>query len=171
MKVVLIGYMGSGKTTMGKLLAKELNFEFVDLDDYIETRLNEKIADLFATKGELYFRKKESELLNELLDDNRDLVIALGGGTPCYGVNMDTILQKTDLVFYLKLSIASLIQRLHREKDHRPLIAHLKDEDLPEFIGKHIFERGVFYSRAHFTIIGDHKDAEVVKDEIIKLLP
>ena len=171
MKVVLIGYMGSGKTTMGKLLAKELNFEFVDLDDYIETRLNEKIADLFATKGELYFRKKESELLNELLDDNRDLVIALGGGTPCYGVNMDTILQKTDLVFYLKLSIASLIQRLHRQKDHRPLIAHLKDEDLPEFIGKHIFERGVFYSRAHFTIIGDHKDAEVVKDEIIKLLP
>ena len=171
MKVVLIGYMGSGKTTAGKLLAKELNFEFVDLDDYIETRLNEKIADLFATKGELYFRKKESELLNGLLDDNRDLVIALGGGTPCYGVNMDTILQKTDLVFYLKLSIASLIERLHKEKVHRPLIAHLKDEDLPEFIGKHIFERGVFYSRAHFTIIGDHKDAEVVKDEIIKLLP
>ena len=171
MKVVLIGYMGSGKTTAGKLLAKELNFEFVDLDDYIETRLNEKIADLFATKGELYFRKKESELLNELLNDNRDLVIALGGGTPCYGVNMDTILQKTDLVFYLKLSIASLIERLHKEKDHRPLIAHLKDEDLPEFIGKHIFERGVFYSRAHFTIIGDHKDAEAVKEEIVTLLP
>ena len=171
MKVVLIGYMGSGKTTVGKLLAKELNFEFVDLDDYIETRLNEKIADLFVTKGELYFRKKESELLNELLNDNRDLVIALGGGTPCYGVNMDTILQKTDLVFYLKLSIASLIERLHKEKDHRPLIAHLKDEDLPEFIGKHIFERGVFYSRAHFTIIGDYKDAEAVKEEIVTLLP
>ncbi len=171
MKVVLIGYMGSGKTTVGKLLAKELNFEFVDLDDYIETRLNQKISDLFATKGELYFRKKESELLNELLDDNRDLVIALGGGTPCYGVNMDTILQKTNLVFYLKLSIASLIQRLHKEKNHRPLIAHLKDEDLPEFIGKHIFERGVFYSRAHFTIIGDLKDAEAVKEEIVTLLP
>ena len=77
MKVVLIGYMGSGKTTVGKLLSKELNFEFVDLDDYIETRLNEKITDLFATKGELYFRKKESELLNELLDDKRNLVIAL----------------------------------------------------------------------------------------------
>lgn len=171
MKVVLVGYMGSGKTTVGKLLAKELNFEFVDLDVYIETRLNQKISDLFATKGELYFRKKESELLNELLDDNRDLVIALGGGTPCYGVNMDTILQKTDLVFYLKLSIASLIERLHKEKVHRPLIAHLKDEDLPEFIGKHIFERGVFYSRAHFTVIADHKDVEAVKEEIVTLLP
>lgn len=171
MKVVLIGYMGSGKTTVGKLLAKELGFEFIDLDDYIETSLNEKIAHIFKTKGELYFRKKESELLNEILHDNRDLVIALGGGTPCYGVNMDTILQKTNLVFYLKLSIASLTERLNKEKEHRPLIAHLKDEDLPEFIGKHIFERGVYYSRAHFTIVGDQKDDIAVKDEIVTLLP
>lgn len=171
MKVVLIGYMGSGKTTVGKLLAKEQGFEFIDLDDYIETSLNEKIAHIFKTKGELYFRKKESELLNEILHDNRDLVIALGGGTPCYGVNMDTILQKTNLVFYLKLSIASLTERLNKEKEHRPLIAHLKDEDLPEFIGKHLFERGVYYSRAHFTIVGDQKDDLAVKDEIVTLLP
>ncbi|WP_297704609.1 shikimate kinase [uncultured Eudoraea sp.] len=171
MKVVLIGYMGSGKTTVGKLLAEELNLEFVDLDDYIETRLSEKIAHLFATKGELFFRKKESALLNEILDDDRDLVIALGGGTPCYGVNMDTILQKTNLVFYLRLSIASLIERLYKEKDHRPLIAHLKEEDLPEFIGKHLFERGVYYSRANYTVIGDNKDSELVKEEITALLP
>ena len=171
MKVVLIGYMGSGKTTVGKLLAQELGFEFIDLDDYIETSLNEKIAHIFKTKGELYFRKKESELLNEILDDNRDLVIALGGGTPCYGINMDTILQKTNMVFYLKLSIASLIERLHKEKEHRPLIAHLKDEDLPEFIGKHLFERSVYYSRANYTVTGDHKDSELVKEEIIALLP
>ena len=169
MKVVLIGYMGSGKTTVGRLLAEEIKVEFIDLDDYIETRLNEKITDLFATKGELYFRKKESELLNELLDDKRNLVIALGGGTPCYGVNMNTILQKTDLVFYIKLSIASLIERLHKEKEHRPLIAHLKDEDLPEFIGKHLFERSVYYSRANYTVTGDHKDSELVKEEILGL--
>jgi len=171
MKVVLIGYMGSGKTTVGKLLAQELGFEFIDLDDYIETSLNEKIAHIFKDKGELYFRKKESELLNEILDDNRDLVIALGGGTPCYGVNMDTILQKTNLVFYLKLSIASLTERLNKEKKHRPLISHLKDEDLPKFIGKHLFERGVYYSRANYTVTGDHKDSELVKDEIVALLP
>ena len=171
MKVVLIGYMGSGKTTVGKLLAEELNVEFVDLDDYIEAGLNEKIPHIFETKGELYFRKKESQLLNEILDDDRDLVIAVGGGTPCYGLNMDTILQKTPLVFYLKLSIASLIERLHKEKEHRPLIAHLEDEDLPEFIGKHIFERGVYYSRANYTVPGDNKLPEDVKDEILTLLP
>jgi len=171
MKVVLIGYMGSGKTTVGRLLAKEINVAFIDLDDYIESRLNEKIARIFKTKGELYFRKKESELLNEILDDDRDLVIAVGGGTPCYGVNMDTILEKTQLVFYLKLSIASLIERLHKEKGHRPLIAHLEVADLPEFIGKHIFERGVFYSRANYTITCDNKLPEAVKDEILTLLP
>lgn len=171
MKLVLIGYMGSGKTTVGKLLAQELGFEFIDLDDYIEASLNEKIAHIFKTKGELYFRKKESELLNEILDDNRDLVIALGGGTPCYGINMDTILQKTNMVFYLKLSIASLIERLYKEKEHRPLISHLKDKDLPEFIGKHLFERGVYYSRANYTVTADHKDSEMVKEEIIALLP
>jgi shikimate kinase len=171
MKVVLIGYMGSGKTTVGRLLAEEINVEFIDLDDYIEARLNEKIARIFETKGELYFRKKESELLNEILDEDRDLVIALGGGTPCYGINMDTILDKTPLVFYLKLSVASLIERLHKEKEDRPLIAHLKDSDLPEFIGKHLFERGVYYSRANYTIVGDNKLPEEVKDEILKLLP
>ncbi|WP_297694678.1 shikimate kinase [uncultured Eudoraea sp.] len=171
MKVVLIGYMGSGKTTVGKLLAEEINVEFIDLDDYIEARLNAKIAHIFETKGELYFRKKESELLNEILDDDRDLVIAVGGGTPCYGANMDAILEQTPQVFYLKLSIASLIERLHKEKDHRPLIAHLRDEDLPEFIGKHIFERGIFYSRANYTIPGDNKLPEAVKDEILALLP
>jgi shikimate kinase len=163
--------MGSGKTTVGKLLAEEINVKFIDLDDYIEARLNKKIAHIFETKGELYFRKKESELLNEILDDDRDLVIAVGGGTPCYGANMDTILEKTPLVFYLKLSIASLKERVHKEKDHRPLIAHLEDEDLPEFIGKHIFERGIFYSRAKYTITGDNKLPEAVKDEILALLP
>ncbi len=171
MKVVLIGYMGSGKTTVGRLIAQELGCEFIDLDDYIESSLNEKITHIFKTKGELYFRKKESELLNEILDDNRELVIALGGGTPCYGVNMDTILQKMNLVFYLKLSIASLTERLIKEKEHRPLISHLKDEDLPEFIGKHLFERGVYYSRANYTVTGDHKDSELVKEEIVALLP
>ncbi len=163
--------MGSGKTTVGKLLAEDLDFKFIDLDEYIETRLNEKIAHIFKSKGELYFRKKESELLEEILNDKQDLVIAVGGGTPCYGTNMDTILQKSELVFYLKLSIASLIERLHKEKEHRPLIADLKDEDLPEFIGKHIFERGIFYSRACFTVIADQKDAAAVKEEIVSLLP
>lgn len=170
MKVVLIGYMGSGKTTVGKLLAQDLKFEFIDLDDYIEDQLNEKISTIFHEKGEIYFRRKESELLKEVLNDPRNLVIAVGGGTPCYGDNMELILKETAQVFYLKLSIASLIERLYNEKEHRPLIAHLKDEDLPEFIGKHIFERGGFYSRAHFTINADNKDAMTVKNEILGLL-
>ena len=83
MKIILIGYMGSGKSTIGKLVAEEINVEFVDLDDYIETRFNEKMAHIFETKWELYFMKKESEILNEILEYDRNMVIAVGGGKPC----------------------------------------------------------------------------------------
>lgn len=170
MKIVLVGYMASGKSTVGRLLARKLNLDFIDLDDYIEEKLQLKISDIFKDRGEIYFRNKEHELLNEVLDHNGHLVIATGGGTPCYSGNMHTMLEKADAVFYLSVSTAELIERLSKEKDHRPLIKHLNSTELPEFIGKHLFERNPFYTMANHSISCDQKEIEVIVDEISALL-
>jgi shikimate kinase len=166
MRIVLLGYMGSGKSTVGKLLAQHLNFQFLDLDDYIESQLNASISSIFKDKGEIYFRKKETELLHKALHEMDNFVLSVGGGTPCYANNMNIILEETPWVFYLKCSIPTLVKRLSRGKEHRPLIAHLKEEEIPEFIGKHLFERSPFYSRAHKTILCDTKSAQTISTEI-----
>jgi len=169
MKVILMGYMGSGKSTIGLQLAKILDVEFMDLDVYIEAKETKTIQELFKSKGEIYFRKKESSYLKELLNTNESSVIALGGGTPCYGTNLQLIL-KTDNAksVYLKLSIPSLVKRLELEKSKRPLISHLKtQEELTEFIGKHLFERSPYYSQANEIIIADEKSVDDIVEAII----
>ncbi len=166
MKIVLVGYMGSGKTTVGKLLADRLGINFIDLDDYIEGKLKARIAKIFKEKGEIYFRKKEHDYLIEVLQKKQHLVIATGGGTPCYSGNMQTMLQKSGRVVYLMVSVAELIQRLYKEKDHRPLIAHLDKNQLPEFIGKHLLERSPFYSMANHIVICDKKSLGDIVTEI-----
>ena len=166
MKIVLLGYMGSGKTTVGKRLAEKLGLPFIDLDDYIEENLNSSIAEIFAETGEIFFRREEHRLLKEIFERYTDFVLALGGGTPCYSNNMDLVLDRTDNVFYLKLSIPTLAERLRLEKDHRPLIKHLPDIELPEFIGKHLFERSPFYNRATHTLEADKMDEESLLKKI-----
>ncbi len=170
MKIVLVGYMGSGKSTIGKMLAKKLKFGFIDLDDYIESSENSSIPAIFEKKGEIYFRKKEFEYLNDILKDKDDFILSTGGGTPCYGENMNAILEATSNVFYLKVSINGLIERLTLEKEERPIIANIPNEELPEFIGKHLFERVYFYSKAVHTLFCDNKDVNVLVDEIETLL-
>tara|TARA_R110002051_G_scaffold4731_10_gene26268 strand:+ start:129 stop:641 length:513 start_codon:yes stop_codon:yes gene_type:complete len=155
MKIVLVGYMGSGKTTVGKELSKYLGFRFLDLDAYIEDGTGMKIATIFKEKGELFFRKLEHQYLLEILEKDSDIILSTGGGTPCYSGNMDIISKHTDNVFYLKVSIPELIKRLSKEKLHRPLIAHIEDMDLAEFFGKHLFERSPFYMLAAHTIPSD----------------
>ena len=163
-KIVLLGYMGSGKSSVGKLLANDLSIPFIDLDDYIEDRLHMSIPDIFGKKGEIYFRKQEHLLLKEIMESEAGSVIALGGGTPVYSQNMDLILSYTQQVFYLKVSIPVLAERLITEKDHRPLIRHLEDEELPEFIGKHLFERNPFYNQAsHILEVGELDQEEIVQ--------
>ena len=166
MKIVLLGYMGSGKSTIGRRLAKSLNMPFIDLDHYLEEAIGLSIPQIFEQHGELYFRRKEHELLKELLAKETDFVLSLGGGTPCYAGNMDLVLQHTQNVFYLDVSIDELVRRLTRGKQHRPMISHLPDEELPEFIGKHLFERRPFYSQAPHIVKADNKDRDQLASEI-----
>ena len=156
MILILVGYMGSGKSSVGKKLSKVLNYDFVDLDTYIEDHLGMKVRDIFKHKGEIYFRKQESKFLKEVIK-NKHHVIALGGGTPCYGYNLDVLKNQNELkIIYLKSSIKNLSERLFSEKKDRPLISHLNTEtDLFEFIGKHLFERAPFYEQADITVKTD----------------
>ncbi len=170
MKIVLLGYMGSGKSTVGKRLAEKLDLSFIDLDEYIENNLNTSISEIFAETGEIYFRREEHRFLKEIFDQQDNFVLALGGGTPCYSNNMDLVLNHTDKVFYLRLSIGKLAERLRAGKDQRPLIRHLPDIELPEFIGKHLFERSPFYNRAPHILDVDKLDDDALMETIEKTL-
>ena len=151
-KIILLGYMGSGKSTIGKLLAHSLELPFEDLDDFIARQEGKSIPELFALKGEIYFRKQEQAYLKELLESPTPMVIALGGGTPCYGKAMELIREASPYSFYLQLPTSELIARLLPEKAQRPLIAHLHESDMVEFLNKHLFERFPFYTQAHFIL-------------------
>ena len=151
-KIILLGYMGSGKSTIGQLLAHALDLPFEDLDSFIERKEGKKISEIFALKGEIYFRKQEQAYLSELLDCSTPMVIALGGGTPCYGKAMELIRAASPYSFYLQLPTSELMARLLPEKAERPLIAHLSLEDIEEFLNKHLFERFPFYTQAHFIL-------------------
>jgi len=172
MIIVLIGYMASGKSTIGRILANKLDYDFIDLDNYIEKKEGQSIVDIFKTKGEIYFRKKEALHLSKIIAVENNFILSLGGGTPCYGNNMNILLDNTNVTsIYLKASIGALIERLENEKSKRPLISHLKTQDeLGEFIGKHLFERTQFYSRANFTVVTDNKTQdEIIEKTILKL--
>lgn len=165
MNIVLIGYMGSGKSLIGKELASKNHLKFIDLDAYIEKNENQTISELFSNKGHIYFRLKESEYLKDILTNNHNIVLSLGGGTPCYGNNLDLI-NNYSISIYLKTSIKILSNRLMKEKYERPLIANLSDDKLEEFIGKHLFERGTFYEKANFSVLTDNKTIIDILSEI-----
>ena len=157
MIVVLLGYMGCGKSTVGQILAKNLKINFLDLDDYIEQNQNTSISEIFNTKGELFFRTIESEAVKQLCHNYDSLVLALGGGTPCYSDTMQFLVNHPNVkTVFLNLSIKNLSERLIHEKEKRPLIANLNDADIPEFIAKHLFERSFYYNQAELTIQTDN---------------
>ncbi|WP_339657701.1 shikimate kinase [uncultured Maribacter sp.] len=170
-KIVLLGYMGSGKTTIGKIVANHLNIKFLDLDDYIEQQENMSVGLIFEKRGELYFRKKEREYLSQIFLTETNFVLSLGGGTPCFGDNMELVNEKTVNSFYLNISIDELSKRLKLEKNQRPIIAHIKDNEMQEFIGKHLFERSFFYNKAHQKIkVNNNTPAEIANMIITTLV-
>jgi shikimate kinase len=162
--------MASGKSSIGKTLSKKLSLRFIDLDDYIIEKENSSIADLFKEKGEIYFRRIESEYLIEILSKDDDLMLSLGGGTPCYGNNMEQINKEDTVSVYLQGSIPTISKRLIKDKSKRPLISFLRDDKITEFVAKHIFERRPFYEQAKMTIKIDDKTKKELTTELEKLL-
>ena len=164
--------MASGKTSIGKKLAKKLDYNFLDLDDYIEEKEKLSVSDVFKEKGEIYFRKQEALYLNQLLKSENNTVLSVGGGTPCYSGNMALILASEQVKsIYLKASLSTLANKLLRKKAKRPLIAHVETiEEMTEFVGKHLFERVQFYNQAEIkvSIDGITKD-DVVEDIVLEL--
>lgn len=171
MIVFLIGYMGCGKSTVGELLANKISYNFIDFDKYLEDVMGMTILEIFKQKGEIFFRKQENLHLNNLLDlDN--YVVALGGGTPCYGDNMSRLIDaKNAKVIYLKTSVDTLTDRLYNERTNRPLISHLENKKvLNDFIRKHLFERNYYYNQAHAAINIDELTPQEVADKLVELL-
>lgn len=163
--------MGSGKTAVGQQLAEVLGVPFLDLDTQIEEATQLSVSEIFEKKGEIFFRRKEFETLQNLLTADSSFVLATGGGTPCYGTSMQQIKEaaNTKSVF-LHASLDVLTKRLFLEKSKRPLIAHLETEALLyDFIRKHIFERNFYYQQAAIKVDANNEVAAVVAAIVIQL--
>ena len=131
-RIFLIGYMGAGKTTLGKAFARSMGLTFIDLDWYIEERFHKTVRQIFAERSEEGFRELEKRMLHEVADFE-DVVIATGGGTPCFFDNVEYMNQKGETVF-LDVSQEVLFRRLKVAKQQRPLLAQKNDEELKAFI-------------------------------------
>jgi len=170
MKIVLLGYMASGKSMIGREISKKLDMKFIDLDDYISKREKRSISEIFKVEGEIYFRKIESSYLGEILNSKDSFILSLGGGTPCYSNNMELILNSEASSIYIKADIKTLASRLTAEKNKRPLVADLEGDKLIEFVAKHLFERRFFYEQASITVHTEDKSIEEIITEIRILL-
>ncbi|MEO0582850.1 MAG: shikimate kinase [Bacteroidota bacterium] len=150
--IILIGFMGAGKTTLGSALAERWGYPFKDLDDVIEAKEGMTIPAIFAQRGEAGFRVAERKALQALgATSQKPMILAAGGGTPCFGENI-SLLKTLGQVIYLKLSPEILTQRLAPQKANRPLIASLDDTELLNFIQQLLAKRSPYYERADIIL-------------------
>ena len=156
-RVILVGYMGSGKTTVGKALSKATGMMFYDLDWYIESRMHKTISQIFAERGEEAFRQIEYNMLHEVAEFE-DVIISCGGGTPCFFDNMDYLNQQGDVV-YLKASPETLYKHLLMAKVERPLLKNKTADELISYISGHLQERLPYSQKARYTLDVDVLDA------------
>lgn len=150
-RIFLIGYMGAGKTTIGKVLAREMNLDFYDLDWYIEDRFRKKIPEIFKEKGEDGFREMERNMLREV-GEFENVIISCGGGTPCFFDNMEFMNQQGDTVF-LNATPIVLKEHLLMGKSQRPLIQGKTPDELVAFIQESLRGRMPFYSKAKHSVV------------------
>ena len=161
--------MGSGKSTLGKKLASKLGYSFIDMDAFIEQQEGLSIAEIFASSGEDHFRVLERKALLSLLN-MENVVVATGGGTPCFFDNMEMINQEAYSI-YLKVDIEKLIGRLKIAADKRPLVAALNAGELDKDVRARLAVREPFYSKAKLVFFSHgspHLDAEIIKDLILQ---
>ena len=164
MIIFLIGFMGSGKSTTGKQLAKRLGYNFIDTDNLIVEKLGMSVNEIFDRLGEKSFREHETRLLNELILKN-NLVVSTGGGLPCHGDNLD-LMNIYGQSVYLKASSSALHDRLSSRKNKRPLIKDLSDVELMAFIENKLSEREEYYTRAKHVVRG----LDVSVEDLVKLV-
>ena len=171
-RIILVGYMGSGKTTVGKALSKQTGLMFYDLDWYIENRMRTSVSQLFTERGEEAFRKIEYNMLHEVAEFE-DVIISCGGGTPCFFDNMDYLNQQGDVV-YLKSSPEVLYKHLLMAKVERPLLKGKSPEELISYITEHLQQRAPFYEKARYTLdvnlLDDYDKIQISVESIRKLL-
>lgn len=156
-RIFLTGYMGAGKTTLGKAFARELNVSFIDLDWYIEERFHKSIRELFVERGEASFRELEQSMLHEV-GEFENVVISTGGGTPCFFDNMD-YMNKTGQTVFLDVHSDVLFQRLRVATQQRPILQGKTDEDLRAFIIETLVKRACFYTQARYRFDGGHLES------------
>lgn len=151
MKIFLIGFMGSGKTHWGRLLSEKLGIRFFDLDEQVTTHAGKPIAEIFSSEGEEHFRLLEKEVLHIITESHESFVMACGGGSPCYFNNIDYMNQSGTTV-WINTVIDTLFERLVLEKEKRPLIKDLTDEQLKSFIHKKFADRKIYYEQANVMV-------------------
>jgi len=166
-KIYLMGFMSSGKSSLGKKLSRQLDRTFIDLDQQIETQAGRSIPELFASEGEQAFRAFEAEQLRNISEADQEMVISLGGGTPCFHHNLD-YLKAQGTSIYLRVSEEILIGRLRQNKTQRPLITELSDEQIAEFVRKELKLREPFYLQADYILASDNPKVESLM-ELLKL--
>lgn len=167
-RIFLIGYMGAGKTTLGKAYARETGLSFIDLDWYIEERFHKTVGQLFAERGEQGFRELERKMLHEAAEFE-DIIISAGGGTPCFFDNMDYMNACGETVF-LEVTPQVLFRRLRIAKQQRPLLATKTDEELKDFIDEALQKRLPFYTKAKHTFVADElEDKRQIKGSVERL--
>jgi shikimate kinase len=162
----MCGFMGCGKTTQGKKLAKELGYYFIDLDDYISNKHSCTITDLFQEVGEDEFRNIESLALKECINDNLKALIATGGGTPCFHDNMK-LMTTSGKVVYLKMNAEELYNRLFNAKQDRPLIKDKESQEMFLYIENLLKVREPFYNQSQIITSGVTVDINALKDEVL----
>ena len=171
-RIVLIGYMGSGKTTVGKALGKERGLPLYDLDWYIESRMRKKVSQIFAERGEEGFRVIERNMLHEVAEFE-DVVISCGGGTPCFFDNMDYLNSQAQVV-YLRCEPEVLRKHLLMGKGDRPLLKGKTPEELTDYIREQLEYREQFYTKARYTLdvslMDNYDKIKITIDKLKELL-
>ena len=171
-RIFLVGYMGAGKTTLGKALARRMNISYIDTDHFIENRYCKKVGEIFTSKGEEYFREVEHRVLCEVADFE-NIIISTGGGLPCFNNNMDIMNDKGKTVF-LDVSVEELAIRLKTSKTVRPVLKDSAENDLADFIKESLDKRRPFYEQAklHFKAeqMYTERDIEVLAEKLEALV-
>jgi shikimate kinase len=165
MKIFLIGFMGSGKTHWGRQLSLKLDIPFFDLDEQVTSHEGKAINEIFADEGEEYFRLSEKDTLHIITESHDSFVMACGGGTPCYFNNIE-YMNRAGTTVCINTEIETLHQLLIKEKDKRPLIKELDDDQLRSFIGKKYSDRRIYYEQADVVV----DDEPVQLDKLIELI-